>query len=282
MLRLITAFLFLAATSGLMAAVVDNFNSYSIGHESDAFATTSGGTPNTDTTGIWNEWYKWKGDVEVETSTVEINTVSGDQLLRFGWVNNKRGAYRDLGNSYQIDDDATGSFEFSFFVKSHVSNNSNNANNDLYYGIGHESSPADGIDSFVAGINLQHDEDSSKLKLRAFNGDSMTTSSVTYNYDTWYNVALSIDRTTDDTYSVYVNDSAILTDQSFNTDSNIGNDSLSTFMVLADNISSNEHAYLDNVGYSTSLVPEVDNFSLLISLGLLTACITKRKLSVRP
>lgn len=288
-LRLITTFLFLAATSGLTAAVVDNFNSYSTGDSSDAFYAP-GVSHDDPPTG---PWFKWDGTAVKASSTVEINAGSGDKLLWFGWDAGDRGAYRDLGGSYEIGDNATGSFEFSFFVKSHDSNNSNN---NLYYGIGYDSSPTNGKNSFVAGINLVDNGTGSYLKLSAFNGSDMTAPSGTYNYNTWYHVGLSIDHT-NDTYSVYVVEdsggrtlpasnaaygAAILTGQSFNTSSSIGSESLSTFMVLADDISSSEHAYLDNVGYSNSIIPEVDNFSLLIGLGLLTACITKRKLSVRP
>jgi hypothetical protein len=295
MKRLITTFLFLAATSGLTAEVVENFDNYFSGNVSDAFDTGTGGTENTNA-GTWNQWYKWNGSGEQSSGVVVIGDNSGDKFLSFGYTSGIRSAYRDLGLDYDITHEATGSFEFSFFVKSH----NNNIANDLYYGIGHESSPENGINSFVAGINLQHDSGTNELKLRAFNGSGTTDySSGTYEYDTWYHAALSIDYTdaTGDTYSVYVvKDSgslappashvgygpAILTDQSFNANSSTGDESLSTFMVFDQGISANSHAYLDNVGYSDSLIPEVDNFALLIGLGLLTACITNRKLSVRP
>ena len=289
MFRLITICILIAATSGLTAEVVENFDGYSSGIESDAFATSSKTTGGSD-----GPWHKWNGAAEGSTSTVDINNDNGDKYLRFGYTDGDRGAYRDLGSSYEIVDDATGSFEFSFLVNSH--SNDKDADNNLYYGIGYDSSPDDGKNSFVAGINLVHDETSGELKLKAYNGNvTSTVSSVTYNYNTWYHVALSIDHA-NDTYSVYVVEGdppasnadygdAILSGQSFNSNSGIStaaNGSLSTFMVFADDISANSLAGLDNVGHSANLIPEVNNFSLLIGLGLLTACITNRKLSVRP
>jgi|GEM_PF-5822369 len=295
MFRLITICILIAATSRLTATVVENFNSYETGDDSDAFATSSNGNGG--------PWHKWDGENESTTSTVDIGYVSNNtqkfagRALRFGWPDEDRGAYRDFsaatGGSYQIAENTKGSFEFSFRVLSH---SNDNINNDLYYGIGYESSPTDGKNSFVAGINLVDDGTGSHLELKAYNGDGTSTvSSVTYDYGTWYHVALSIDHGAN-TYSVYVvegdppasNDAygdAILSDQSFNSNGaadDIGDKSLSTFMVLAGGISANSFAYLDNVGHSANLIPEVNNFSLLIGLGLLTACITNRKLSVRP
>ena len=297
MKRLITTFLFLAATSGLTAEVVEDFNGYSDGVSSDAFYGNGGSHGDEDNYLPTGPWYKWIGSAVDKTSTVDI---ASDKFLRFGYDNEDRGAYRDLGSSNEIGDDATGSFKFSFYVLYHNLTSGKNKYNDLYYGIGHESSPENVINSFVAGINLQHDSSNNKLKLRAFNGSVMTDLPDTYEYNTWYHAALSIDRTaTTDTYSVYVVEvsgsnvrtppashvdysAAVLSGISFNADSNTEDKSLSTFMVLADDIGANKHAYLDNVGYSTDLIPEVDNFALLIGLGLLTACITNRKLSVRP
>ena len=283
MFRLITICILIAATSGLTAEVVENFDGYSSGIESDAFATSSKTTGGSD-----GPWHKWNGAAEGSTSTVDINNDNGDKYLRFGYTDGDRGAYRDLGSSYEIVDDATGSFEFSFLVNSH--SNDKDADNNLYYGIGYDSSPDDGKNSFVAGINLVHDETSGELKLHAFNGGDMSTPSGTYDYGEWYHVALSIDHGAN-TYSVYVREDgnpygdAILTDIDFNSNGaakDIGDGSLSTFMVLADDISANSFAHLDNVGHSANLIPEVNNFSLLIGLGLLTACISNRKLSVRP
>ena len=277
-MHLITPILFLAATSVSMATVVEDFDSYSSGSGSDAFDPSSAGT-----------WYKWNGVGTVTTNTVKIAGDSNGKHLGFGYNNpdgESRGAYRDLGSSYQIVDVEIGSFEFSFRVDSH---SSANPNNNLYYGIGHDSAPTNGIDSFVAGINLVDDGSGDHLKLSAYNGDVMTPSSGSYDYDTWYHVALSIDRATD-TYSVYVTENisgnygnAILMGQRFNSDSDLGDDdTLSTFMVFENGISANSFARLDNVVYSNVLIPEVDNFALLIGLGLLAACITNRQLSVRP
>ena len=141
---------------------------------------------------------------------------------------------------------------FSFRVDSHSTNNSNN---DLYYGIGYDSSPNNRINSFVAGINVV-DDGSGQLKLSAYNNDEMTDStSGTYDYGKWYHVALSIDHDAN-TYSVYVVEdlggqtppasnadygNAILSGLRFNSNSDIdnaGDKTLSTFMVLADDISS--------------------------------------------
>ena len=288
MFRLITICILIAATSRLTATVVENFDGYSYGSTSDAFATTSGGTSNSND----GPWKKWNGTAVLQsTSLVNINSDNDvDFYLRCGYTGGDRGAYRDLvdiNSNYKIEENTKGSFEFSFRVLSH---SNDNINNDLYYGIGYESSPTDGKNSFVAGINLVHDETSGELKLHAFNGGDMSTPSGTYDYGEWYHVALSIDHGAN-TYSVYVREDgnpygdAILTDIDFNSNGaakDIGDGSLSTFMVLADDISANSFAHLDNVGHSANLIPEVNNFSLLIGLGLLTACITNRKLSVRP
>jgi hypothetical protein len=235
----------LAQSAAAQFALVDDFESYSASTFSPSNPTDSGSGP------VWIP--------TAVTSFVAIQDDGGNQHLALGWNSGRRGAYRDVPD---IADGAVGMYYFQI--------RSLDTTPDISFGLTDLAAPTltDGgnFGDFEVQVVLGNGLNGT-FDLRARNGGSVVSLQSGLTANTWYDVWVAVDNSTD-TYDVY-----------FGTGGNpnalgslVGNDlgfrngtasALTGFLTLFQSNNGDRLGHVDNIYHSPTLVPEPGSMTLL-------------------
>lgn len=226
-------------------ALVDDFESYAVSTFSPSNPTDSGSGP------VWIP--------TAVTSFVAIQDDGGNQHLALGWNSGRRGAYRDVPD---IAEGASGMYYFQI--------RSLDTTPDISFGLSDLTAPTlvnggefgDFEVQVVLGNGLN-----GAFDLRARNGGSVVSLQSGLTANTWYDVWVAVDNSTD-TYDVYfgtggnpnVLGSLVGSDLGFR---NGTASALTGFLTLFQSNNGDRLGHVDNIYYSPTLVPEPSSFALL-------------------
>jgi hypothetical protein len=136
-----------------------------------------------------------------DTSLADVESYSGNKVLTYGWSSDFRGASRNLPDANIIENDESATFFFRI--------NSKTDDPDHNFGLGDRASTgAADFGDYEAQLRMTQGSSAGAFALDARSGSSFSALANGLALNTWYNIWMVVDQSTD-TFDLYMNTGAV-------------------------------------------------------------------------